>query len=233
MHPPDFERRMQTTWGGNWHPHKRKAATALSTRTGKERSPSDLAQIDERNVGLCRVKPDGTVEGLVAEDVQADFIRSESTLGPNIPAKIRERFVAARDFVAYGWFKYEFYTVAVFWSLSCLEMALRLKFSETHPGPLTLIRKKASEVVAFHEVEERVKHGWHIEGMPAFNFSLHSLLIWAQEADFLLPGTNIKAVLTLRNSMAHPSHFNWVVPAGNSLEVFRLVIGTILRLWPH
>ena len=23
MHPPGFESRMQTTWGGNWHPHKR------------------------------------------------------------------------------------------------------------------------------------------------------------------------------------------------------------------
>jgi len=89
MHPDGFESRMQTTWGGNWHPHKRKAGTALSTRTGKERSPSDLAQINERNVGLCRVKPDGTVEGLEAEDILADFIRAESRLGPNIPAKIR------------------------------------------------------------------------------------------------------------------------------------------------
>jgi len=23
MHPPDFESRMQTTWGGNWYPHRR------------------------------------------------------------------------------------------------------------------------------------------------------------------------------------------------------------------
>jgi hypothetical protein len=23
MHPPDFDRRMQTTWGGDWYPHKR------------------------------------------------------------------------------------------------------------------------------------------------------------------------------------------------------------------
>jgi hypothetical protein len=24
MHPPGFEKRMQTTWGGNWYLHKRK-----------------------------------------------------------------------------------------------------------------------------------------------------------------------------------------------------------------
>jgi hypothetical protein len=23
MHPPGFENRMQTTWGGNWYPHKK------------------------------------------------------------------------------------------------------------------------------------------------------------------------------------------------------------------
>jgi hypothetical protein len=23
MHPPDCEKRMQTTWGGNWYPHNR------------------------------------------------------------------------------------------------------------------------------------------------------------------------------------------------------------------
>ena len=24
MHPPGWEKRMQTTWGGNWHPNERK-----------------------------------------------------------------------------------------------------------------------------------------------------------------------------------------------------------------
>ena len=24
MHPPGWEKRMQTTWGGNWYPHERK-----------------------------------------------------------------------------------------------------------------------------------------------------------------------------------------------------------------
>ena len=26
MHPPGFENRMQTTWGGNWYPHKKPLA---------------------------------------------------------------------------------------------------------------------------------------------------------------------------------------------------------------
>ncbi|MES1261549.1 MAG: hypothetical protein ABUS49_07425 [Acidobacteriota bacterium] len=29
-HPPGFESRMQTTWGGDWYPHKRKPMRELS-----------------------------------------------------------------------------------------------------------------------------------------------------------------------------------------------------------
>ena len=28
MHPPGFEKRMQTTWGGDWYPHKRRPPDA-------------------------------------------------------------------------------------------------------------------------------------------------------------------------------------------------------------
>ena len=27
IHPPGWEKRMQTTWGGNWHPHESKEVT--------------------------------------------------------------------------------------------------------------------------------------------------------------------------------------------------------------
>ena len=37
MHPPGFESRMQTTWGGNWYLHKRKAH--LSILSGLSATP--------------------------------------------------------------------------------------------------------------------------------------------------------------------------------------------------
>jgi hypothetical protein len=215
------------------------ATVATLERTGKERSVSDLAQIDERNVGLYRVDEEHfTAQPIEAEDVQADFLRAESNLGPKVPIKIRERIAVALNLAAYGWFSYEFYTVAVFWSLSCVEMALRAKFGETHPGPLKLINRKSgiSEAVAFFEVEERLKHGWRngwrIEGLPTFNFSFRSLLEWAQEMDLLPAEATPKAIVALRNSMAHPSQFNWVLPPGNALDVFRLLIQILVKLWP-
>ena len=30
MHPPGWEKRMQTTWGGNWHQHQRKRRLCLA-----------------------------------------------------------------------------------------------------------------------------------------------------------------------------------------------------------
>jgi len=98
------------------------SGTAPHARTGKERSILDLAQPDERNVGMYRVDEEHwTAQPIEVEDVQADFIRLEESLGPKVPTEIRERIAVARNLATYGWFSYEFYTVAVFWSVSCLE----------------------------------------------------------------------------------------------------------------
>jgi hypothetical protein len=46
---------------------------------------SDLAQIDERNVGLYQVDPEEDIaHAIEVEDVQADFLRAESTIGANV-----------------------------------------------------------------------------------------------------------------------------------------------------
>lgn len=201
-------------------------------RTGRERSVSDLAQVDERNVGLYRVDEEhGTAQPIEGEDVQADFLWAESSLGPNVPTRIRERIAVVRNLAAYGWFSYEFYTVAVFWSLSCLEMALRAKFAETHSGPLKIEKRGMSESIPFHELEDRLRHGWRIAGLPKFNFSFRSLLDWAKEAGFLPSEADPKWLLALRNSMAHPDNFNWVLPPGDALEVFRVLTRVLMKLW--
>lgn len=208
-------------------------------RTGRERSVFDLAQIDVRNEGLVRINPDRTLDAISVEDVQADFLRAESILGPNVPDKIRQRIAVARNLAAYGWFSYEFYAVAVFWSLSCLEMALRMGFAEKHSGTITLTNSKlrASEVVPSWKAEERLRtgwrEGWRMEGLPTFNFSFRSLLGWVREAGYWVPEANPKWILKLRNSMAHPSDFNWVLPPGDALSVFGLVVEVVGKLWPE
>jgi len=114
-------------------------------------------------------------------------------------------------------------------------MALRAKFAETHSGLVKLVSKKLvkTEEVPGPQLEERLKAGWRIENLPKFNFSFRSLLDWAHGANLLPPEANTQWILLLRNSMAHPNRFNWVLPPGDALEVFRVLIRSLMTLWPE
>ena len=150
-----------------------------SPHTGKERSRYKLSKRDTHSLGY----------GLAAEDVQAPFLNLEVRLTPNVPSRIRERLVVARDLATYGYFCYEFYAVSLFWSVSCIEMALRHKFAEYHRGPVLLRRTGNGREdvceVPFSELRSRLRQRWRIPGMKWFDFSFRALLRWAFEARFL------------------------------------------------
>ena len=89
----------------------------------------------------------------------------------------------ARDLATYGYFCYEFYAVSLFWSVSCIEMALRHKFAECHPGPVSLRRTRngREEVceVPLNELRSRLRQRWRVRGMEWFDYSFKALLRWA------------------------------------------------------
>jgi len=202
-------------------------------RTGRERSISDLCQTDDRNVGWVAVDDStGTIFSVDVEDLQSEFHRAESSLAVKVPTRIRERIAVAQSLATYGWFCYEFFTVSAFWSLSCLEMALRARFGETHPGPLQLRRKRKTETVPNFRVDEMLRQHWRIVGLEDFDFSFRSLLKWAEDSSFLPVGVTPQYFVELRNSMAHPDSFNWVLLPGDALTVFRLLIQIVVALWP-
>jgi len=205
-------------------------------RTGSERAIADLSRIDERNLGLCKVDDELNIQVLEPEDIQADFLRAESTLGPNVPIKVQERISVARNLATYAWFSYEFYGVSVFWSLSCVEMALRARFVEMLPEQLKLVKKGVAVETAplSHEIEEKVRRRQvEIEGFPDFNFSLFALLKWAQETNLLPSEADSEAIRKLRNNMAHPRFFNWVVPPSAAIDMFEILIKVVVKLWPE
>ncbi len=204
-------------------------------RTGRERSIADLVLTDVRNAGQILIAPDGTlVKQVEAEDVQAPFLRAESGLGHNVPAKIRQRIETARKLADYGWFCYEFYAVSMFWSISCMEMALRMKFTELNSsGPIVIVHKsKASLSISVNELKGYLKKRWRIAGLPDFDLSFKAHLNWAAGAGMLPANTDVLPLVTLRNSMAHPEYFNWVVPADHPRIFFKLLTEIVARLWP-
>src|SRR5437879_825459 len=98
--------------------------------TGKERTLLELSRPDERSVGY----------GLTVEALQAPYLEIEARLPLSTPPKLRERIIVSRNLGTYAFFCYEFHAVSLFWSISCIEMALKFKFEERHPGPIKMSR---------------------------------------------------------------------------------------------
>jgi len=137
--------------------------------TGSERGAADLAKPDERNLSY----------GISAEELQSGYCQAEKSLSSSVPDELRRRITVSRDLGAYAWFCYEFHAVSSFWSISCVEMAIRWKFAEVNPGPLELRRKNEVVSVQHAELETRLRKRWQIAGIPEFDNSFRSLLKWA------------------------------------------------------
>lgn len=100
--------------------------------TGRERSLEDLAAPDGRILGY---------PGLTVERLQAPYLTIEARLPASTPAILRERILIARELAVHGYFVYEFHAISMFWAVSCVEMALKMKFAEKRPDPITVTRK--------------------------------------------------------------------------------------------
>jgi hypothetical protein len=82
------------------------------------------------------------------EILDEKLLEIEGTLRPSVPQGIRKRITVSRNLVVYGAFCYDFVTVSVLWSLTCVEMSLWEKFTELNPGPLAVSRKGDRETIA-------------------------------------------------------------------------------------
>ncbi len=141
--------------------------------TGLERSLADLTQPDERSIGYR----------LDVAALQAPYLAIESRLPATTPAKLVERIAVAKNLAVYGFFCYEFHAVSLFWSVSCIEMALKLKFEEVNPGPLEMRRKgdggEERCLVALSDLEDKRRMKWRLVDLPFFDYSFKALLKWA------------------------------------------------------
>jgi hypothetical protein len=153
--------------------------------TGQERTLADLTQPDERSVGYR----------LTVEALQAPYLAIEKQLPATTPPKLRERIAVARNLAAYGFFCYEFHAVSLFWAVSCIEMALKLKFEQVNSGPFELRRKLDNEEercqVPLSDLEDKLRMKWRIVDLTYFDYSFKALLMWAFRQSVLPEGIEI------------------------------------------
>jgi hypothetical protein len=160
---------------------------------------------DARSGSFVRIDmATSTARSVRIDDSDAILNTIEGSLTPGVPAKIRERVRVTRNLIVYAWFCYDFFSVSIFWSFSCIEMAFWVKYIE---------RKAADSDV------DRFK-------------SLRSLLQWAAKEHLLPADISADGIRKLRNSMAHPKHFNIVLFPGAAFDCFELLVRVLANLWP-
>lgn len=144
-------------------------------KTGKEDPVEALIAPDERSLN----------NRLSVELLQSPFLQLEERLSRRVPAPLKERIAVARKLATYGFFCYEFHAVSVFWSVSCIEMALKLKFTEGQPASIKLEKRKRNVEVPLYQLESHLRRGWRVPGLPEFNYSFKALLGWAFDTNLL------------------------------------------------
>jgi len=130
------------------------------------------------------------------------LLEIESSLRRSVPEEIRKRIGVTRNVAVYGAFCYDFFTVSVYWSFTCIDMALWEKFLELNPGK---------------------RHQ---------RLTLGPLLNWASQQRLLPPDLPPDAIRKLRNSFAHPKEFDLLVAPGMAVDVFVKTVEIVNHLWP-
>jgi hypothetical protein len=142
--------------------------------TGHERSFGELAQPDKRMLGYM---------GVTVESLQAPYITVAARLPSATPQKLRDRIVVTRELAVYGYFVWEFHAVSMFWAVSCIEMALDLKFAQSCANPVEITKARdgseQTRPVPFVKLKDYLRRGWHIPKMKYFDYSFRALLEWA------------------------------------------------------
>jgi len=153
----------------------------LMELTGRERSLHEFSQPDER---ILRSR-------LTIEQLQAPYLTIEADLSTSTPEKLRERIIVTRELAIYGYFVYEFHAVSMLWAVSCIEMALIMKFAERCPDPITVSRKAAdgSEEtcqIPVGDLQPYRREKWRMSGVRKdFDHSFRALLSWAFDEKLL------------------------------------------------
>jgi hypothetical protein len=130
------------------------------------------------------------------------LLKIEERLRSSVPPEIRKRIGVSRNLAVYGAFCYDFVAVSVFWSLTCVEMALWEKFTELNPGPLVAKKK-----------------------------GFRSLVNWAIEQRLVPSPEPLDAMIRLRNSFAHPKESSPVLLPGMAVTIFQRTVEVVNHLW--
>lgn len=212
----------------------------MEIRTLEELTKPDDFVLHFTPLGLAldhRLTPDASLRYIQSMVANCD-------LNQQVPEHVRQHFETCRKLHVYGYFAPEFFTVATERVFMTLESGLGAKFLEHFANGVPLVRKGTNErrvlrpriYWEFHdEFRKNWRNKWRVEGYPAFDGGMRSLINWARVSGLFYGQFNQvveDAILNLRHMGAHPHAASRLGP-GDSADIIRDVAEIINHLWGH
>ena len=158
---------------------------------------------------------------------------------PKVPEDVRLTFRRAKDAYVFGYFRYDFFTVAVHYAMLALEAATKARWSVTLPQTVTLScgQKKAEIHSPSHTkifdycVKERWQRGIVFVNGERFPSSPDKLLDWLEREKIITKWERelLRGGLDLRNSLSHVEQSSTDIPSSEKLRFAARLINKLFH----
>ncbi len=148
-------------------------------------------------------------------------------LKPTVTDDVRKQFEVAKKLFVYGYFVYEFYTLATFTGILAVESALIHRFTDYHKADFRLSKKDdRMSATSYEGVRMLLRKGWKLNDAPDFRGGFKSLLKWATGKHLInKPPGFVEFLPRIRGTFAHPL-FQTVIP----VDTAQLAIAGMVEL---
>jgi len=161
---------------------------------------------------------------------------------PKVPEEIRLTFQRAKDIYVAGYFRYDFYTIAVHYAALAIEAAIKARWTASLRRNVTLLFSSKTNDMAFPS-HTKILHfcrreKWDrnktlVDGKP-FPVSMAMLLDWLERERIITKWerTGLTIGLNERNALSHVEHSSTDIPSSNKLRFAARLINTLFHSLP-
>jgi hypothetical protein len=188
-------------------------------------SLAELTKMDSTTALFVKLM-DGKPPSL--EERQADV--ADIQLIPKVPQDVQITFRRAKDAYIFGYFRYDFFTMAVHYASLTLEAAIKARWSATLPQTITVSRDSESKQMVFPSYtkitqlcrKERWGRGRQrvcVNG-ERFPRSSEMLLDWLVREGIVTKWERrlLQSGLNMRNQLSHVEHSSTDIPSAGKLQ---------------
>jgi hypothetical protein len=161
---------------------------------------------------------------------------------PKVPKDVQLTFRRAKDAYILGYFRYDFFTIAVHYSALAIEAAIKARWSITLPQKVTLSCGTDTTEMPFPShtkiLNLRMQRNWNraqvsVDGKN-FPSSTDKLLDWLEEEQIISKWERkrLRNGLDMRNALSHVEHTSTDTPSSDKLQFAANLINKLFHNLP-